>query len=121
MGKAFFQDLEIEYFEDVYEPKEDSFLLAKAVQVEQGQEILDLGCGAGLVSIVAAKQGAKVTAVDVNKSALDNVEHLIFHNSYKKGGDHDDTLLNFFHSCTFYGTSFCYEKSQHTRTICSNR
>jgi release factor glutamine methyltransferase len=33
---------------------------------------LELGCGSGLISIVAAKQGAHVTSLDISKNALDN-------------------------------------------------
>ncbi len=32
---------------------------------------LELGCGCGIISILAAKKGAKVTATDINTTALD--------------------------------------------------
>jgi release factor glutamine methyltransferase len=75
MDKAFFDDLEIDVFDGVYEPKEDSFLLAKCVKGVAGKKVLDFGCGAGLVSVLAARQGADVTAADINGKALENAEH----------------------------------------------
>jgi len=35
-----------------------------------GQALLELGCGSGLLSLIAARQGADVTAVDVNPKAV---------------------------------------------------
>lgn len=56
---------------DVYEPSDDTFLLAQAVarRVGPGDRFLEVGCGAGLVSIAAAKGGAHVVATDVNPEA----------------------------------------------------
>ncbi len=74
MKKTFFDDLELVVFEDVYEPDEDSFLLARHVRPLPGSKVLDMGCGCGIISIVAALKGAKVLSVDINKSALRNTE-----------------------------------------------
>jgi release factor glutamine methyltransferase len=35
---------------------------------------LELGCGTGLISVIAAKAGARVTASDLNSKAIQNVE-----------------------------------------------
>jgi len=49
-----------------------SLLLAEAMRVEEGFEVLDLGCGTGILSLLAAKRGARrVVAVDVNPKALE--------------------------------------------------
>lgn len=37
----------------------------------KGKTFLELGCGCGIISIMAAKQGASVTAVDINETALE--------------------------------------------------
>lgn len=37
----------------------------------KGLSLLELGCGSGLISIVAAKKGAKVMATDINPTAID--------------------------------------------------
>ena len=57
---------------DVYKPSHDTFLLAHAVghEVKPGDRFLEVGCGAGLVSMVAAKRGAAVTATDLNPEAV---------------------------------------------------
>lgn len=36
----------------------------------QGKKFLELGCGCGIISILAAKNGARATAVDINETAL---------------------------------------------------
>ncbi|MFQ5761599.1 MAG: HemK2/MTQ2 family protein methyltransferase [Candidatus Bathyarchaeia archaeon] len=54
---------------DVYYPAEDSYLLLDHVNVEPGQKVLDMGCGCGVLSLEAARQGGWVVAVDVNPQA----------------------------------------------------
>lgn len=36
----------------------------------QGKSLLEIGCGSGLLSLVAAGQGAEVTALDINPAAV---------------------------------------------------
>lgn len=57
---------------DVYRPSHDTFLLAHAVghEVQPGDRFLEVGCGAGLVAMVAARRGAAVTATDLNPEAV---------------------------------------------------
>ncbi|MFH1239590.1 MAG: HemK2/MTQ2 family protein methyltransferase [Candidatus Diapherotrites archaeon] len=76
MKKFFFSDFEISVLDKVYEPKEDSELLAEVLGREdlQGNSALDMGTGSGIQSIILAKKGFDVTAVDVNARALDNVD-----------------------------------------------
>lgn len=40
----------------------------------QNKTFLELGCGSGIISLIAAKKGANVTASDVNQIALDFLE-----------------------------------------------
>lgn len=68
--KAFYKDIELEVFEHLYDPKEDSFLLADSLENLKGKKLLDVGCGTGLISITAAKIGAEVTAIDINEKAV---------------------------------------------------
>jgi release factor glutamine methyltransferase len=80
--------------EDVYRPAEDTFLLAKAVQqsVRPGQAFLEVGCGAGLVSLVAARAGAQVTATDLNPRAVELVQHNARENGLKVRAVQTDLL-----------------------------
>src|SRR3989338_1337085 len=73
MRKAFFKDVELAVLEGVYEPREDSYLLAEAVDVKPGNRVLDMGTGSGIQAVNAALAGAReVWAVDVNPKALEN-------------------------------------------------
>lgn len=70
--KYFFNDMEFEVPDSVYYPKEDSELLASAISEMdvKGKQALEIGCGSGLISILLAKAGASVTAVDINPKAV---------------------------------------------------
>lgn len=59
---------------EVYEPREDSFLLAKAVQKFACGKFLDVGCGCGIQSVLAAgkPEVTRVVGVDVSGKALRN-------------------------------------------------
>ncbi len=67
--------LKLKVRESVYEPREDSFLIAKVLEEElNGQKIksvLEIGCGSGLLSIIAAKRGCDVLAADINPAAVE--------------------------------------------------
>jgi release factor glutamine methyltransferase len=57
---------------DVYEPSDDTELLAQAVERLAFGSVLDLGCGTGAVGIIAAKRAEvkKVFCSDVNPGAV---------------------------------------------------
>ncbi len=58
--------------EGVYEPREDSFLLAEAVEEFAEGSVLDMGTGCGIQGIIAAGKTSvgKVLACDVSEKAL---------------------------------------------------
>ncbi|HJW65968.1 MAG TPA: HemK2/MTQ2 family protein methyltransferase [Candidatus Bathyarchaeia archaeon] len=56
--------------ENVYEPAEDTFLLAENLDVNDGDIILDMGTGCGILGILAAKRAKYVVAVDINPYAV---------------------------------------------------
>jgi release factor glutamine methyltransferase len=62
----------------VYEPTEDSFLLKKKIKkYVQGKNVLDMGCGGGVLSVEAKKCGArKVLGVDINSECGKYLEKL---------------------------------------------
>ncbi len=64
----------------IYEPREDSLLIAKVLEEELESDkeksekiktILEIGCGSGLLSIIAAKRGCYVLAADINPAAVE--------------------------------------------------
>ena len=63
--------LTISESDDVYPPSEDSRLLIESLDVADGERILEIGCGSGIVSIHCASNGAFVTSVDINPSAVE--------------------------------------------------
>ena len=58
-------------FPEVYEPSDDSFLLERHLDLRPEQKVLDMGTGCGLLGLLAASRGARVTAVDVNPFAVE--------------------------------------------------
>jgi release factor glutamine methyltransferase len=63
--------LELNLCKGVYEPREDSYLLARAVQKYAFGKVLDLGTGTGIQGITAALRGCDVTFADVDQNALE--------------------------------------------------
>ncbi len=70
--KTNFHEIEINTTPNVYEPLEDSILLARLVRANAFGAVLDVGTGSGLQAIVAAKKNevSRVLAVDLNPDAL---------------------------------------------------
>jgi release factor glutamine methyltransferase len=77
-----FNDFIFDVYEEVYEPAEDSFLFAENLDVAEGDVVLDLGTGSGILAVVAAKKASSVLAVDLNpfavRCALQNVKLNLF-------------------------------------------
>jgi release factor glutamine methyltransferase len=56
--------------ENVYEPAEDSFLLAENMNITEDDTVLDMGTGCGILAVLAAEK-ASVVAVDINPYAIE--------------------------------------------------
>jgi release factor glutamine methyltransferase len=58
--------------EDVYEPAEDSFLVADYLTqvVKEDDVVLDVGTGCGILAVVAARKAKNVVATDINPHAV---------------------------------------------------
>ncbi|MDR2866112.1 MAG: methyltransferase [Methanomassiliicoccaceae archaeon] len=63
-------NIRIEEHDEVYSPDDDSILLIESLDVRDGEQILEIGCGSGIVAIHCAKNGAEVDAVDINPAAV---------------------------------------------------
>jgi release factor glutamine methyltransferase len=73
--KVFFKWLELEILPTVFEPQEDSFLLAENTRFLQGSRVLDLGCGCGIQGLAASVRGAsEIVFSDLNPKALENAK-----------------------------------------------
>jgi release factor glutamine methyltransferase len=68
--KVFFEDCVFQVWENVYEPAEDSFLFAENLIVREGESVLDMGTGCGILGIVASEKASHVVAVDINPYAV---------------------------------------------------
>jgi release factor glutamine methyltransferase len=67
----------------IYEPREDSFLMEKAVKKYACGKVLDMGTGSGIQAIAAAKNKKvrSIIAVDINKEAV----IIALHDAMKRG------------------------------------
>lgn len=64
------ENLKIRNCKEVYEPREDSYMLARCVERYAFGRALDLGTGTGIQGITAALKGCRVTFADIDESAL---------------------------------------------------
>lgn len=68
--RVLFSEYVFDVFEDVYEPAEDSFLFADNMKVNEGDVVIDVGTGCGILGIIAAEKAARVIAIDINPHAV---------------------------------------------------
>lgn len=63
----------------IYPVSEDTLLLKKQVEQQdlEGKKVLEIGTGNGLIAETMLEKGAKVTASDINKKALDQLPNQI--------------------------------------------
>lgn len=82
--KLFFQNHVFFVAEKVYEPAEDTFLLAKNMKVQETDVVLDVGTGCGILAVLAAEKAKKVLAVDINPYAIECAEKNAEINGFEK-------------------------------------
>ncbi len=66
-----YQGMEFQTCQNVYEPAEDTFLLAENLKVKKTDKVLELGTGTGIIAIIISKIADIVVAVDINKYAVE--------------------------------------------------
>jgi len=68
--RLFFSSYVFDVWPEVYEPAEDSFLFAENLEVREGDIVLDMGTGCGILGIIAANKASQVVAIDINPAAV---------------------------------------------------
>jgi len=69
--KVYFKNYVFMVDEHVYEPAEDTFLIAEKMEVTADDVVLEVGTGCGILAVLAAKKAKSVVAVDVNPHAIE--------------------------------------------------
>jgi len=57
--------------DNVYIPAEDSYLLADNLEIKEGQSVLEIGTGSGIVAMYASRLTDKITVTDINFDACE--------------------------------------------------
>lgn len=80
-----FGPLELLVPRGVHTPPPSTIQLAGILDIQPGEKVMDLGCGTGILSIAAAKLGARrVVAVDISTKALEATAHNVRQNGFEK-------------------------------------
>ncbi|MBD3204414.1 methyltransferase [Candidatus Woesearchaeota archaeon] len=66
---------------EIYEPREDSFLLKKYVKKYSKGLVLDMGTGSGIQGLSALQNADFVISADINKNAVRHVKEEIEKNN----------------------------------------
>jgi len=68
--KVFFGDKFFYVSEEVYEPAEDTYLLAENLEVQPNDLILEIGAGCGILSVLSAFTAIHVVTLDISPRAV---------------------------------------------------
>jgi release factor glutamine methyltransferase len=69
--KVFFKNHVFLVDEHVYEPAEDTFLIAEQLRAKRNDVVLDMGTGCGILAVLAAEKAKRVVMVDINPYAIE--------------------------------------------------
>ena len=67
----YYGGLKLRLHPQVYEPAEDTFLLAENLKVKERFTALDIGTGTGIIALLMAKRAKFVLGVDINPIAIE--------------------------------------------------
>lgn len=88
------RSVQLDILPEVYVPAEDTYLLLSAIYVQEGERVLEMGCGSGIVSLHMAKAGAVVTAADMDERAVRATENSAILNGLDVQAVHSDLFSN---------------------------
>lgn len=91
-----FNGLVLELHPEVYEPSDDSFQLAKAIEIKPNDSVLEIGTGTGIVALECIRRGADVVCSDVNPFAVELVKRNYTRNKSLLTGSLDVRLGDLF-------------------------
>lgn len=108
LGKQFIQYSDV-FPSDVFE---DTNFFTNLIEVSEGEQVLEIGVGNGISSVMFALKGAQVTGVDINLSAVYNaIENANIHGVAKKTNFFvSDVLQNIGPNCfdiIYWNVPFC--------------
>jgi release factor glutamine methyltransferase len=69
--RIYFEDQVFFIYENVYEPAEDTFLVAEKMDIKEDDTVLEIGTGCGILAVLAAEKAKCVVAIDVNPHAIE--------------------------------------------------
>ncbi|RBQ22702.1 putative S-adenosylmethionine-dependent methyltransferase [Candidatus Methanobinarius endosymbioticus] len=76
-------EFEFETDEMVYEPSDDSFILADNLNINPNERVLEIGTGSGIIAMHASKIAKEVIATDINFNAIELAEKNFLANDIK--------------------------------------
>lgn len=65
---------ELEVNEHIFPPSPHGQFFAENMKINKGESVMDIGTGSGILAILAAKLGGKVSATDNDKDAVDTAK-----------------------------------------------
>ena len=66
------ESFDFDVLDGVYAPAADTYLLLDTISIHSTDFVLDVGCGAGLASLVAASKAQRVVSIDISLPAVRN-------------------------------------------------
>jgi release factor glutamine methyltransferase len=84
---------DIVVFDGVYPPSEDTYILVDSVTIKPDDVVLDVGCGAGLATLIAASTAWQVVSVDISLKAVKNTQENLRRNNLGTNVSMDQALV----------------------------